>query len=258
MKLPSELLNMEMDKIKFTLECDGKEVPSTARRMGEMQKVMFTPYDVNRLNENQALYFMYRGVGYEENRQLFDSRKIRYDITAIKCDNLGMEYNKTFGHYHPLAEDGLSYPELYQVIYGEALYIMQRQDPDGRYRIKIVKAEQGDRVIMMPGYAHITVNTGNDVLIMANLVSSSFESNYAPLEEKKGGAVYILLGGCVVHNKNYGKVDMSIERLDSQKLDFLDYKKLSIYDEFVSDPDKFEFLNKPSLLKNYEAVKALE
>jgi hypothetical protein len=60
-----------------------------------------------------------------------------------------------------------------------------------------------------------------------------------------GAAVYILSNKTMVANRSYKNV--SIPRIEEPpKIDFLG--KESIYDQFLEDPGKFEFLNRPSLL----------
>jgi len=122
-----------------------------------------------------ALYYMFRGV------DLFDS--IRYDITVLLPGTVGKEYIKTKGHYHPD-----SYPEVYEVLNGKALYLLQKSEEpyDLVDDVIVVEAKAGDKVVIPPHYGHVTINSGEGVLIMSNLVSTMFSSIYEPYERKKG------------------------------------------------------------------------
>ena len=42
---------------------------------------------------------------------IFDAHNIRYDVTSIEDYDLGGEFTKTLGHYHPIVENGLAYPK---------------------------------------------------------------------------------------------------------------------------------------------------
>ena len=94
-------------------------------------------------------------------------QNIRYDITIIPPGMLGREYIKTAGHYHPLVPGGsVTYPELYEVLEGEALYLLQRQDLGD---VVAINASAGDKVLVPPNYGHITINGSNKKLKMATL-----------------------------------------------------------------------------------------
>ena len=61
---------------------------------------------------------------------------------------------------------------------------MQQPDNDSIKDVILVKAQQGDKVIIPPGYGHLTINASNKVLKMANWVARDFESIYSPIKEK--------------------------------------------------------------------------
>ncbi|MEM0111158.1 MAG: glucose-6-phosphate isomerase family protein [Candidatus Parvarchaeota archaeon] len=248
MKLRSNLLNLEFDEKEMSLYCDGEKLVPDIRRLSEMSDVLFNRTFINDSNKNDPLYYMFRGVGFGKNSSVFEAHTIRYDITALDHYDLGGEFNKTLGHYHPVAEKGLSFPELYEVLYGEVLYILQRVNPDNSYDVRLVHAKAGDRVIMLPNYGHITVNVGSGILIEANLVNSTFQSNYEPIKQKRGGAVYVLTNNNIAMNRNYN--DVKVDYSEAAKIPSLDYSKPTIYDEYVGHPEHFEFLNHPSLLGN--------
>jgi len=67
------------------------------------------------------LYFMYRDLAKSDaDRQWLRSHKLRYDITVIPPCTLSGEWVKTKGHYHPKNPAGIGYPEVYEVLEGEA------------------------------------------------------------------------------------------------------------------------------------------
>ena len=234
-----KIAGMNIELNDYVLSINGRIVERSVRVASELKDVLYSKGWLKG-NENAHLYYMYRNVAAF--KQLSES-KVRYDITVLKPLMLGEEFNKTLGHYHKIAEKGLSYPELYEVLDGEALYLLQRPLQE-KTEVVLISARKGDKVLIPPNYGHITINTGKSDLVMANLVSSEFESDYRPIIEKRGGAVYVLRGKEIVPNKNYG--DIKLEIRDGPEEYALELKA-NILDSFLEDPEKFKFLNKPSL-----------
>src|SRR4030042_1700651 len=171
---------------------NGGKHPGSARTMGQMRKVMREYHDEA---ADGALYYMYRDV--------FKREGIRFDITVIPPRMIGGEYVKTLGHYHPGSEDGPAYPEVYQVLRGTAEYIMQKKNRNGSVDAMIVSAQEGDILIIPPGWGHVSINRGEATLVMANLVYEGFESLYKEYEDNQGAAFYYLKDGQIVQNTNY-------------------------------------------------------
>ncbi|HDQ07577.1 MAG TPA: glucose-6-phosphate isomerase [Methanoculleus sp.] len=139
------------------------------------------------------LYFMYRSLAQNESDRLWlEEHRIRYDLTVIPAATLCSEFVKTKGHYHPVNPAGVGYTELYQVISGQAHYLLQKEDCSDAV---VVRAAAGDVVLIPPGYGHVTINPAEEELAMVNLVSASFASVYAPFEERRGAAFYEMCSG---------------------------------------------------------------
>jgi glucose-6-phosphate isomerase len=141
---------------------------------------------------NIELYYMYRG--------LKEKNGTRYDITVIPPKMLGKEFVKTKGHYHVGP-----YGEIYIVLKGEAIYLMQKEKNGKIEDVYHVKAKKGDYIIIPPDYAHVTINPSKKELKMANWVSKKCRSDYGPIE-KKGGACYFYTKSGWIKNKNYKRV----------------------------------------------------
>src|SRR5665647_76408 len=75
------------------------------------------------------VYYMYRDVARSVNdRSWLTQQQLRFDITVIPPREICGEFIKTKGHYHPDDPSGTGYPEIYEVIAGEAHYLIQNQD----------------------------------------------------------------------------------------------------------------------------------
>jgi len=195
------------------------------------------------------LYEMYRGVcRTEADKNWLASHNIRYDVTRIPARTLCREWIKTKGHYHPISPDGQAYPEIYEVLEGAAYYLLQKRDLSD---IALVRAEEGDLILIPPGYGHVTINPTNETLTMANLVSSAFASDYLPYEQVRGAAYYIFSDESMKKNPLYPAdipeirvVDATGTRLPEPLPD------RSLY-ELIGDEIKLRFLNHP---KEFDAL----
>jgi len=146
-------------------------------------------YNEEWIEDNFEAYYMYRGLEEKDG--------LRYDITVIPFRIFGEEFPKTKGHYHPG-----KYGEIYIVLEGKALYLLQNKDLSD---IVVIEAKAGEVAIIPPDYGHITINPGKEDLKMANWVCPDFKSLYGPIEEKKGGAYFYTKEGWI-KNKNYEKL----------------------------------------------------
>jgi glucose-6-phosphate isomerase len=61
-------------------------------------------------------------------------------------------------------------------------------------------------VIVPPNYGHVTINSPERTLKMANWVCRSFELVYEPYAKLQGGAYYELINGRLLHNRAYHHV----------------------------------------------------
>lgn len=240
---------LHLDEIRLEAEGtkvfeEGSELEPSIRTVKELEPVLLNQGFVNESNASDPLYYMFRGIGLSRSEK-FAEHQLRYDITILEKYDLGGELNKTLGHYHPIAEGDLAYPEIYEVFRGEVLYILQKRLDDSRVDLKLVRARAGDKVIMPPNYGHISVNMGEGLVVMGNLSNSEYKSDYSPIKQMRGGAVYVLSDRTIKPNDAY--LEVSVPRIqDAKEIDSLD--KESVYDQFLKDPGKFEFLNRPSLL----------
>lgn len=201
-----------------------------------------------KLESNDPVYYMYRDACQEQDRVMYLDEGIRYDITVIPHYDLGGEYIKTVGHFHPERKKGGTYPEYYEVIEGRALYLLQKNTPDDDVAETIfIEANTGDKVYIPPNYGHVTINIGTDTLVMCNLVEASFKSIYEPFQNKKGAAYFCLSHAeedyGLVPNKNY-KNELPPKRINAkdwpEPVEFSE--ELGLYDLFVKNPKLFSFL----------------
>ncbi|WP_321508519.1 glucose-6-phosphate isomerase family protein [uncultured Methanoregula sp.] len=190
------------------------------------------------------VYHMYRGVNSSpEDRRWMEEQQIRFDITVIPPRELCGEFIKTKGHYHPDDPDGAGYPEIYEVLAGEAHYLIQTRDCSD---IVMISARAGDVVVVPSGYGHVTINPSRDsVLEMANLVSSRFSSDYLGYESRHGAAYFEMADGEFVKNPAYPE-HTTLRLVRAQRLsDVSDAIPDPLYDLVRKRDPLLEFLNYP-------------
>jgi len=226
------------------LEFGSHRIKANVRMLSDMKDVIYD-HDWISHAENVELYYMYRELSLsKKDALLIKEHGLRFDITVIPPRMLGCEYVKTAGHYHPLVPGtNFTFPEIYEVLGGEAHYLLQKPDGEGIEDVIMIKACQGDKVIIPPGYGHLTINASNKVLKMANWVADNFESIYPPIKEKRGGAYFLLETGTVV-NKKYDHVP-EIRIFEPANLKELGLQKNKEMYGLVRDMNKLEFLKKP-------------
>ncbi len=169
-----------------------RNVAPQPRALREMQSVIFDKEWLREADLDHSLYFMYRDCVLPEDQEIARQLEIRYDITVLLPVHLGREYNKTKGHYHSERVPGLCYPELYQVLEGQAHVLLQKREGNSVSDVLLITALEGDTVLVPPNYGHITINPTDKILKMANWVSTRVESFYMPFEEQGGGAYFEL------------------------------------------------------------------
>jgi len=141
---------------------------------------------------NCPVYYVYRGVRKKEG--------LRYDITAIPPKMLGSEFPKTKGHEHIK-----NYQEVYQVLRGKAIFLIQRVKNGRVEDVYVISAKKGGVVIVPKKYGHITINPGKEKLKVVNWIDKNCKNNYALFEDKKGACYFYTKFGWV-KNKNYKKI----------------------------------------------------
>ncbi|MFH2106817.1 MAG: glucose-6-phosphate isomerase family protein [Candidatus Micrarchaeota archaeon] len=228
-------LPIKVELLGTELLVNGKSIPHTVRHMKEMRSIFL---DSSGEANDLDLYYMYRSV--------YSASGMRFDITLIPPRAINGEYVKTYGHYHPIAEKNLTYPEIYQVLNGSASFVLQRKDMTGSVDVIIINAKKGDVLLIPSNYGHATVNTGNEKLILSNVVCDKFDSVYVDFKTMKGAAYYITKEG-LVQNTSY--LVKSFNKATPEKFNKLyNFSCSDVLVEFYNNPDTFRFLENPSLL----------
>jgi len=220
---------IEFDENTHQLKFDNKVIDPAIRTYWDMKELYSTGEDIE---EGKWLYFMFRWVytsKYAEDK--FKENKLRYDVTVIIPDIIWDELNKTYGHYHPVKSDWKRFEEIYEVLWWSAIYLQQNKD-----EVIFTDAFVWDKVVMKEWFGHITINPSDEeILVMANIVDDTFDSEYNEYKELKWWNYYYKTSW-FEKNPNYNN-DLKIKESE----DFFEW--WDMYDQFLDDPEKFNFLH---------------
>jgi glucose-6-phosphate isomerase len=247
-------MNIKLDpkECKLIFDKDPSKREPAVRTIAQMKEVLIDPG----VSSPEELYFMYRDVYCKNDEANIRNNKMRFDVTVIKPGLLGKEFMKTAGHYHPG-----SFPELYEVVYGEALCLQQRMDKDDLKKIKeviAVKAKQGQKIICLPNFGHILINISDKPLITSNWVSAEFNSEYDLYKQARGAAYYALSDkGNIKWERNnfFGEVpNITFLTPNDNMAEFGLRTDTPMY-SLAGDLKKLDFLNHP---QNYQYADAFK
>ena len=110
-------------------------------------------------------------------------------IFVVSSGKNGSEFNKTVGYFS-------SYPgmQTYQCLYGQGIFVMQRNDEKGDAKeFKVFTLNPGRQVLVPAGWGICIVNSGNALLVV--LRNSFLDEKYKdarPIIEKHGLVYYIV------------------------------------------------------------------
>ena len=203
-------MEMKKPEVRTLLRARTLILPEI-RFLYDLKKVL---YDKKWLKTaaNFELYYIYRGVKTKED--------LRYDITIIPPKMLGKEFVRTKGN-----RNSKKYQELYIVLEGKAIFLMQKAKGKIIEDIIAIEAKKGECVIFPPKYAAIIINSFKKELKIANWVSIKNKNVYEELKKMKGAGYFYTKNGWI-KNKNYKKIP-----------------KLRFEKPLKSMPKNLEFLN---------------
>ncbi|MCL6473251.1 MAG: glucose-6-phosphate isomerase [Firmicutes bacterium] len=236
-------LPLELEDARLVFKDDLPAVEPDIRHLQDFKEVLAPD---SPLTGPEDAYFMYRDVGFPKDKEMFRQKNYRYDITTLQAGVVGRELLKTVGHYHPLVPGtNVTYPEVYEVISGRAHYLCQKVDGNRVLDFFVVEALPGQKVVIPPGYGHITINPEDEPLVMSNVTADGFKSIYKPLEDLHGGAFYELANFTWVQNKNYIIETTPMWAQANEVPDFGLTESVPLYVSITQNPEKFDYLVNP-------------
>jgi len=116
------------------------------------------------------LYTVYESAAPAERGQLL------FGTTVLQPGRVGDEYFMTRGHYHQRPDAG----EVYLVLRGSGRLVLDRRDGPG----EVVALRPGSVAYTPPGFAHRTVNVGDEPLVFFSVWPADAGHDYATIRER--------------------------------------------------------------------------
>lgn len=193
------------------MEIDISALTPDVRHLNDMRQVLLDQ-EFSKKSPDIDLYYMYRKVKQENG--------LVHNITITKAILLGSEFNKTKGHVHIG-----NFKEIYTVIDGQAIFLMQKGNEKKIEDVYAVKAGKGESAIIPEGYGHITINpSATEDLKTGDWTKEGCKSDYSLFEKNQGGCYYYTKSGWIKNDKYKSVPDLRFEeplKEVPQNLDFL-------------------------------------
>lgn len=207
---------------------------------------------------DELYYDVYRDVRFPSDEALLRHDEYKYDFTLIMPGQVNGECKKTSGHYHGFnPERTNTYPEVYEVLAGTAIYVLQRADNfEGKpedlnvREIILVKVEAGQTIIIPPNYGHASINAGDGIMLFSNLAYGPCPVLYDSVKHYGGMGYYVFRENGKLSfrlNGNYGSIPMPAVKFATVRenpglgIAF----GLPVYQSYVANPAAFHFLGHP-------------
>jgi len=216
-------------------------------RLKDLMPVLYDAASCRDVSQELPMYETYSDLCGEEERSILLKHSLRYEVTIMPPMMLGEEYVKTLGHRHqprmsyPVSKR--SYPEVFEVLEGEARFLIQRYQDEEVVDVSLVAAERGGRVLVPPDCGHVMINASSRQLAVGSLISRYCFPTYRPFIERKGGAYYLLEGDRVVRNDNYSSVP-DIRVVNAGAFPSVN-EHSGVLVSLLSSPESFAYLNYP-------------
>ncbi len=206
---------------------------------------------------DEMFYDVYRGIAFPKDEELLNKDNYRYDITIIMPGQINGECKKTSGHYHGWnPQKTNTYAEVYEVIKGTALYILQKSDnfdaenpADVRvYDLIFATVHEGETILIPPNYGHCSVNIGEGPLVFSNLAYVPCPVHYGPVKHFHGMSFYVMKKDNEIRLEANGRyVDVPAPKFATVKENpGLGIKfGVPVYESYMKNPEAFKFLGDP-------------
>lgn len=197
----------------------------------------------------EALYKIAMDIGNKVDYHSIVEHNLLYGSVAYNKGTIGNEPIRSQGHIHAVSPScNYSTPEVYEIWSGEAIIYMQEYAKDNPGRCYAIEASVGDVVIVPPNWAHATVSASkSENLIFGAWCVRDFGFEYDDVREHQGLAWYPIYKNDELlweQNSKYLHSKLCIKRARNYS-EFGIVQGISIYNQFVDDNSKFDFVSNP-------------
>lgn len=151
--------------------CKSGKVKPIQRRLSNMAEQFADGAAAAALSSEDPLLYEFYGLDMPEKEGA-----LSYGTTIIYPGRVGEEYYMTKGHFHTILDTA----EVYYTLSGSGMMVMET--PEGETDVKQLKA--GDALYVPGRWAHRSVNTGNEPLVMFFVYPANAGHDYGTIESK--------------------------------------------------------------------------
>lgn len=168
--------NFNWDKsflVDFDIKTGFSKTAETTKRYLSQMKDMFcdTEAAAELLKSGDPLVYEFHELGCPER-----AGDLAFGTTILYPGKVGNEYFMTKGHFHTILETA----EVYWTMSGEGYMVMENPEGDTREE----RLTPGQAVYVPRSYAHRTVNTGTEPLILFYVFQGDAGHDYGTIETK--------------------------------------------------------------------------
>ena len=159
--------------VDFDLESGFSKTASTSKRFLSNMKTIFSDQEAAEriLAAEDPLIYEFHELGCPE-----QPGDLLFGTTIVYPGKVGSEYYMTKGHFHTILETA----EVYYTLSGEGFMVME--NPEGETLEEPLS--KGVAVYVPKRYAHRTVNTGSEPLVLFFAFEADAGHDYGTIESK--------------------------------------------------------------------------
>jgi len=249
-----------LDKTNMSIKFNGDfpEIKKSERSLNDLRPYLKNP---KAKIGPDPVYYVWRYVYLKNDEEKIKAANLRYDLTLIPPGTINGEFVKTAGHFHEKKiGTNLPYPEVYEVLFGRAYFLIQSPGKDTKNikAVRLIEAGPGEKVLVPPQFSgHTSINIFSEPLLFANWISDKVVYDYESYKNNHGACYYFLDNGNlidIVKNPNYDSVP-EIKKIRTREYpEFGLLKNQPLY-SFVNNLTKLKFLNYPETLRYIDVLK---
>lgn len=216
------------------------------RKLDDIRKTLMDPM----CEGPDVVYTIAMDVGNNEDKEDLIQRQLLFGACIYSDGKLGNEPVRSQGHVHAISPSCMSSTaELYEIWEGEAIIFMQSSTSDDPGRLFAIKAKEGDKVIVPPGWAHYTVNANPDKqMVFGAWCIRDYGFDYKEVREHGGLAYFPVFNEETIHfivNPLYETKELIIKEpriYDEFNVD----AQMPLYTQYLEDKNRFDFVTNPN------------
>ena len=241
---PGFAIELTDDPLGFTFGADVAHPPLELRRLDDVRASLRDPS----ADGPDVLYAIAMDTGPAEDRAAQVEQNILFGVCAYAAGLVGDEPVRSQGHVHGVsASCGPSRAELYEFWHGTGIAYMQEFAADDPGRGFAVRADAGQKVLVPPGWAHLTVNADvTTPMAFGAWCVRDYGFDYGKVRKRQGLAFYpTVQDGAIAWVPNPAYRPARLVEKPPADLRAFGIDERPIYLQWRERPADFDFIPRP-------------